>query len=441
MGLHVSIAHYKQNGRAYVSYYDATNHDLKLAYQVDPGTGNCPGNLDWKCSIVDNGGPYLVQHDVGQFNSIDIITETVYLTASLEGEINAQPPHYHYAKIGISYYDATDGALKFAFGSCNDATVCDWTKTTVDDDTSDIFADNIGQYSSFYFASDATPIIFYHALTNGIGTFHGFVKHAWKTPPSIPIAGCQAGWTCEIVAQSLTNRAYGTHISADGNRVVFYDPANQQLMTARSTGTADSGTCGLNNHWDCNVIDTNGNVGEFASMVYDGVNPMQVAYYDRTNGKVKYAIGRTSGGGTTCINGDFNCFAVDTIGVAAPSSHVGISLTLDAQGKPIIAYQNFFEDMAPAKLKLARPSSVYDQPIGNCGAVPPGYLFLYWQCSVLDWGGQYQNEADYAAVSVSPAGLATVAYYEIFESAQDVYEGRLKVAQQHFGIYLPIISK
>ena len=135
VGSHVSIAHYKENGRAYVSYYDATNHDLKLAYQVDPGTGNCHGNLDWKCSTVDDGGPYVLQHNVGQFSSIDIVTKTVYLIASPQGEINAQLPHYHYAKIGISYYDATADALRFAIGSCNDATGCNWTRTTVDDGT------------------------------------------------------------------------------------------------------------------------------------------------------------------------------------------------------------------------------------------------------------------------------------------------------------------
>ena len=440
VGSHVSIAHYKENGRAYVSYYDATNHDLKLAYQVDPGTGNCPGNLDWKCSTVDDGGPYVLQHDVGQFSSTDIVTKTVYLTASPQGEINAQLPHYHYAKIGISYYDATVDALRFAIGSCNDATVCTWTKTTVDDDTSDIFADNIGQYSSFYFGTDATPIIFYQARTTGLGDFYGYVKHAWQTPPSIPIAGCQAGWSCEIVAQSLTNRAYGSYISADGGRVAFYNPINGSLVVANPTGSIMSNNCGLGNYWFCAVIDNNGDVGKFASLHNDGVNPMRVAYYDATTGKVKYAI-RTTADTGNCTDNDYNCFAVDTIGTTTLDINIGISLTLDAQGEPVIAYQNFLEDMAPAKLKLARPSSVYGQPIGNCGAVPPGYLFQYWQCSILDWGGQYQNEADYAAVSVSPAGLATVAYYEIYESAQDVFEGRLKVTQQHFAIFLPLISK
>lgn len=438
VGSHVSIAHYDQNGRAYISYYDSTNQDLKLAYQVNPGTGNCPGNPDWKCSIVDNGGPYVLQHDVGKFSSIDIFTETVYIPTSDQSELTAQPPHSHYAKIGISYYDATDNALKFAIGNCNDSTVCTWTKTTVDDDTSGSFPDNIGQYSSFYFGTDATPIIFYQARTTGVADFYGFVKHAYKITPSVPITGCYSGWTCEIVAQSLTNRGYGEYISADGGRVAFYNPINGSLVVANSTGSIMSATCGITNYWNCIVIDNVGDVGKFATMVNDGVNPLQVAYYDADTGKVKYAI-RTTADTGNCTDNDYNCFAVDTIGTTTLDINIGISLTLDNEGEPVIAYEDFHEDLAPARLKLARPSSVYGQPIGNCGALPPGYLFQYWQCSVLDSSGQQEvSEADFAAVTVNPVGLVTVAYSE-----DDSYnmEGHLKVAQQHFATYLPVISK
>jgi hypothetical protein len=433
VGADVSIAHSERDGRAYISYYDSTNHALKLAYQVSPGTGNCPDNSNWKCSTVDSG-----PHYVGRFSSIDVVDTSVNLITSIQGELNAAPPHHDYTKIGISYYDATDGALKFALYKCVSAQLypdCGWNITTVDDDSSPLFGDNIGQYSSFKFGTDAVPIIYYHAAENLSNV--GLVKYAYL-PTSGTFSGhCGTGWTCEVVARSTSSSAYGTHISADGGRVVFYDPTNKELVWAYSTGSIMSTSCGLVNYWGCDVIDSNGDVGKFASLHYDAAHPMQVAYYDATNGKVKYAI-VTSGTGN-CTNTKFNCFAVDTIGTTTLDKNIGISLTLDAQGQPVIAYQDFLEDLAPAKLKLARPSTAYGELVGNCGAVPPGYLFLYWQCRQLDSGiNNFVNVADYAAVSVSPAGLATVAYYETDDYT---YEGRLKVAQQHFGIYLPLISK
>jgi hypothetical protein len=434
VGADVSIAHSERDGSAYISYYDSTNQTLKLAYQVSPGTGNCPNNSNWKCSTVDFG-----PHDVGRFSSIDVVDTSVNLITAIQGELNAAPPHHDYTKIGISYYDATDRALKFALYKCVSAQLypdCGWNITEVDDDTANWLPDDIGKYSSFNFGTDAVPIIYYHAVEI-IPTIAGLVKRAYLPTGGTFSGACETGWTCEVVAQS-TSSAYGTYISADGSRVVFYDSVNTQLMMAVSTGSIMSNSCGLSNYWGCSIVDSDGSVGKFASLYYDGVHPMQVAYYDATNGKVKYAISVTSGTGN-CTNDSFNCFAVDTIGTTTLGKNIGISLTLDAQGQPVIAYQDFLEDLAPAKLKLARPSTAYGEMIGNCGAVPPGYLFLYWQCRQLDSGiNTYVNLADYAAVSVSPAGLATVAYYE----TDDYYsEGRLKVAQQHFGIYLPLISK
>jgi hypothetical protein len=419
VGSHVSIAHYERDGSAYVSYYDATNKNLKLAYQISSGTGNCPGDANWKCETVDNGFiSIFANHDVGQYNSIDVVDET-YLG------------RFHYARIGISYYDATAKALKFAERKCT-LLDCSWTITTVHDDGSNLT--DMGQYSSFKFAGGTTPTIFYHL--ESMITTTGMVKRAVLTGDNS--GPCAPGWLCDTVAYGVASSAYGTHISADGGRVVFYDPQKTELVMAHSTGSALTNTCGLGNYWDCEVIDSNGDVGKFASFSNNGGHPMKIAYYDATNGKVKYAISVTSGTGN-CTNDSFNCFAVDTIGTTTLGKNIGISLTLDAQGQPVIAYQDFLEDLAPAKLKLARPSTAYGEMIGNCGAVPPGYLFLYWQCRQLDSGiNTYVNLADYAAVSVSPAGLATVAYYE----TDDYYsEGRLKVAQQHFGIYLPLISK
>lgn len=164
---------------------------------------------------------------------------------------------------------------------------------------------------------------------------------------------------------------------------------------------------------------------------------LRFAYFDNvsTMGKLKYAVRATSGG--NCTSTLFNCFAVDDIG--NPLGHIGLSITVDNQGYPIIAYMDASSDTSATKLKVARPALAYWNTVGNCGGVPPGGSSLYWQCELLDPGYRdIVNEAAFADVSVSLDGLASIAYYE-YDSSNDV--GRLKVAQQRYMIYLPLILK
>jgi len=119
-------------------------------------------------------------------------------------------------------------------------------------------------------------------------------------------------------------------------------------------------------------------------------------------------------------------------------SHVGVSLAVDSAGYPIIAYQDASVDLAPAGLKVARPAPAVGLLIGNCGAPPPNGLFMYWQCETLDNGGAHSSVADYAAISISPSGLAVVAYSDY----DDYYdEFNLKVAYQRLQVFLPLIMR
>jgi hypothetical protein len=83
----------QSNDVTYIAYYDATNTSLKLATvtYVGGGSGNCGTSSNWNCSTqtIDNGGT----SDVGQYTSIAL------------DSIN---------KVHISYYDATNGNLKYA---------------------------------------------------------------------------------------------------------------------------------------------------------------------------------------------------------------------------------------------------------------------------------------------------------------------------------------
>lgn len=429
LGRHVSIDHYKHDGRAYISYYDSTYSNLKIAFQVTPGTGNC-FNADWECETIDDS-----TNAVGQYSSIDVFEAS--LTRS-NGLI------FNYAKIGISYYDASDHFLKYAQRSCSETAFgfirCSWVVTSVDGDlSSTTWPYDVGKYTSFQFLPDGTPVIYYHGQS-GTNANLGYVRRA-KLEGSITGSCYDGGWECETIAQSNANRTYGTHISADGNAVAYYDGANDQLMLAMPTGTAESNTCGVINHWNCIVVDSDGDVGRFVSLLSgDASNPLEMAYYDATNGKVKYAYATTGTG--NCTNNDYICFDVDTIGIAAVETGIGLSMALDLEGFPIIAYQDFSDQQGPSVLKIARPAAAYDNFAGNCGEpLPlPGQLAQYWQCEYLD-AEQYSDLAAYVDISVSPAGLASVAYFD-YATLGDYSEiGRLKVAQQHFPVYLPLIKK
>ena len=64
IGSHVSVA-IDDSGTTYISYYDLTNKDLKMAKYVGSG-GNCGPDNDWSCETVDSSG------DVGKYSSIAI---------------------------------------------------------------------------------------------------------------------------------------------------------------------------------------------------------------------------------------------------------------------------------------------------------------------------------------------------------------------------------
>ncbi len=418
LGAGVSIDHYKRDGRAYISYYDYTNGNLKMAFEVTPGTGNCY-NADWECQTIDDSG------DVGQYSSIDVF-EAVLIKSN--GII------FNYAKIGISYYNASWGDLKYAQRSCSETAFgiinCGWTVTTVDDEE----GYSNGSYTSFQFLSNGTPIIYYH----GQDFFNlGYVKRA-RLEGSVT-GSCGNGWACDKIAQSSADATYGSHISADGNMVAYYDGANGQLMLATPSGTTYGSGCGLVNYWNCVVIDSGGfmsDVGKFVSLLSgDATHPTQMAYYDAHSAIVKYAYA-TAGTGN-CTNQNYICFTVD---IANDDDSIGISMALDLEGSPIIVYQSKYDSQAPPARKIARPAAAYGNLAGNCGEVPPGLTTQYWQCEFLD-ADPDSYLAAYVDVSVSPAGLASVAYFDYTTLADFTELGRLKVAQQHFPVYLPLIKR
>jgi hypothetical protein len=114
------------DGLGLISYYDATNRDLKVAHCSNQSCTSAT------ISSLDRTG------DVGQYTSIAIGSDDLGL---------------------ISYYDATNGDLKVAH--CTNIPCTAATLTTVDR------TGNVGQYSSLAIGTDKLPLITYYDVTKG----------------------------------------------------------------------------------------------------------------------------------------------------------------------------------------------------------------------------------------------------------------------------------
>ena len=212
--------------------------------------------------------------------------------------------------------------------------------------------------------------------------------------------------------------------------LAYYDGDNGNLKLAYYTGIADP-DCYNDNGWMCPVLDSDGDVGRYASLTaqrtpYDEL--FRVAYYDATNQQLKYT------------DESLEPFNVDYMGTYP---FMGISMDVDKDGAPIIAYQQALPgEYDRPELLVARPFYIYDDGgYGTCGDVPPGYLFLFWRCSTLDHGGQYLDEAEFVSVKVTSYGLAQIAYSEFYDYDIGDHATSLKFITQRFQSLLPLLNK
>jgi hypothetical protein len=74
-------------------------------------------------------------------------------------------------------------------------------------------------------------------------------------------------------------------------------------------------------------------------------------------------------GGGNCGGGCWWCQIVDSIG--ANQAPVGISMAMDQQSQPIIAYEDSSNALGATRLKTARPISAMNMAWANCGETPP----------------------------------------------------------------------
>ena len=166
----------------------------------------------------------------------------------------------------ISYYDATNGDLKYATNASGD-----WATSTVDN------AGDAGQFSSIAVDFDNYVHISYYAVGYQVYAI-GILKHATNASGDwvMSISGFPGG----AVYTSIGVGLYSS-IEIDSNNKVhisYYDGVNHDLKHV----THAPGFFG-------NAIDSTGDVGQFSSIAIDSNNNVHISYYDATNGELKYA--------------------------------------------------------------------------------------------------------------------------------------------------------
>ena len=407
----------RYTGDTYIAYYDGTNADLRFAHYVGAdGDGNCGDRNLWFCETVDSEG------DVGRHSSLAFTASSVFLGG---------------VRYGISYYDATNGALKYAYYNCTHVPpiTCEWIIETIQDST--IIGASYGTYTVLKYQTDNTPIIAYRYSSNIIGG--DALKYAYYVGGGTGDCGETNDWVCETIDASDGTGQY-ISMDLDANEAphfTYYDSANNALRYAWYQGIFAEGcsTAG----WECLTIDTQG--GKYSSYNYLDGDPdeEEVAYYDPVSGMLKYAYVNPGDADNNCGDdgGTFTwrCEDMENIGVDLLNGDV--FLTLDGDNYPLIAYLDGAEDLAPSSLRIARPNSAIGEFIGNCG--PSGGLFDLWTCTTLDNGDAELDEAYYLSAATNPeTGLVGIAYYENDEANM---EGNLKIAWQWNVTYLPVVVR
>jgi hypothetical protein len=352
----------------YISYYDNTLDDLKLAFPVTSG-GDCGPANTWSCNSL----AFQNTTDFGAYSSLDFNSVGQW---------------------GIAYSDFTLGHNAFRGIPAAGATDLFWSP--IEPPTGNGF---VVQNTLAYNQSNVGHVSYGFLDFNVGGTF---IKHA----EYVGLGGnCGGGvWQCDGIVETsgLGFAVYNTMFFINDLPFIVYRDINQHLAIAVRLGT---GNCGANNDWECMVLDATTTVNGMIAAVSRAPDYVGIAYVGGDN-TLRFAEVAESGGncGSGLYENVFRCRTLDFVGAAASGQLLATSLGL-WNDEPVIAYTDA-DDQGHSILKIA-----YPQPFGNCG--PSGGLFLTWRCEVVDDGDGSNSVGYYPSLEVATDGALQIAYYDL----------------------------
>lgn len=251
------------DGRPAIAYHDADRGDLLFAR----ATVDLPrGPEDWRVHVIDAAG------NVGLFAHLAV-------TDALADERGGA--------LGVAYYDADAGALKWAQATRRDPDdAADWRVQVVDD------AGDAGQYAAAIFEAVGVdgrpavrPVIAYREAGEGA------LKRAVG-----PVAGSpDDAWALEVVDAAGDVGAFAA-LSEDGRAMAYRDADARTLKVARRVPGEDGGPP----VWRAEVVDGSGDAGAGAQITVRFGRPL-VTWLDARRGQVKQAQLQADGGWTARV--------------------------------------------------------------------------------------------------------------------------------------------
>lgn len=393
VGLTPSLALQPTTGKPYVSYYDGTAGDLKLAFPVTAG-GDCgPGNT-WSCNSLyyQNTDVFALYSSIA-FNSL--------------------------GQWGIVYSAGFFGNGFRGIPAVGSSEIF-WDKIeSLDLVTGNSLAQHTSGASVVTYAAKAglgEPTYLRLAEYTGSGGNCG--DSWWSCLTLTEISGIGISDTALLISQNAPQ--------------IFYREVNERLAFA-SPSVPGFGNCGPgNNTWYCLVLDNTTVTDGMISVARDGVTA--VTYYDATNQSLRYAhyLGSPTGNcGTGIINNYWRCITIESIGVAGGNYLNGGDLAIFA-GQPLLVYYDK-DDVGHGILKAAYP---FDG--GNCGPMVAGEYT--WMCEVVDDGDGVNDVGVNPTIKIGADGLAQVAYYD--RTAGDLkFARQLPPAPPEYLVFLPAITR
>ncbi len=295
-----------------MAYYDAKNQ--RLMYIVRNRTG------DWgEPEIVDATG------SVGQYASLRI----------------GRDKRHH-----VVYYDADNGDLKYTYKSDAGA-VGGWATPTILDANGDV-----GQHAAMAIGpTGKRHVVYYGADMKDLKYVTSNDTHGWSAPVVLDAVGDVGKYASMTVyyegQKEKMNKAYEGRYP----HITYYDASNGTLKYIYQNEQGWSKPV---------VLDTVGDVGQYASMAFGPDGALHVAYYDATNKDLKYLHKEAAAEKWPVGN------VLDEVGDVGRFASLGVS----ARGYPNIAYFDADNQSLKflSKTKKTAPDWDKDQVIAS-GAV------------------------------------------------------------------------
>ena len=367
VGFYTSLA-VQENGDLAVSYYDATNSDLKFAVcdLSASAYGNCIQPGDWSATTVDAEGA------VGRYTSLAV-------------NADANPM--------ASYFDHSNQDLKFAMcdlsasanGNCDQS--ADWSTVTVDSRGS------VGEYTAIAADTNGNPVISYHDTSNKN------LKFAVCDLSLSASGNCDqsADWrTVTVDSQGSGGRFTSIAIGAQGDPVISYhsDSGDDLRLATCDISASANGNCDQTDDWSTVTVDSTGSVGDYTSIAVDPNGDLFVSYQDLTNTALKFAACdvSASANGNCDQTDDWSTVTVDSDGSVGVYSSIAVATS----GDPMISHH----DATNTALKFAT-CDLSASTNANCDQTG-------------DWGGETVDSTGWvgrlSSVAVNAGGNPVITY-------------------------------